>query len=417
MPSDEHGERVLLLLLALLFEHRAPREHHVAAAAVELDDLGPDGLAHHGAEVLDRPEVDLRAGQERAHAHVHREAALDDLHHAPLDGRCRSRRTWTRVPDLDLVGLVLGEDDEALVVLLGLEVDLDLVADLRGSRCAGTPRWGSSPRSCSRCRRAPRCRGPRRRARGPPRLLRCHSPRRVNQCSMLSSGPSSTSGGRPRNSGPSGSACPYAADFLLDGNRGAAPATRGQPALFPSLPANVFLHVAGVGAAPGPRSVSSRRRAIARIISSAASRYRSRRASAGASANDRGGPNRTTTLRGRGTTRPRGRARARARDVHGHHRGAAQHRQHARPRLGRRDAPPRPRGFPPGTRAAPGRPRALAARPQCLRARALAADGPGVEGPDEAGRRAGRETARPWPGSRAAGVPLRPRCGGSSTLE
>jgi hypothetical protein len=34
------------------------------------------------------------------------------------------------VPDLDLVGLVLGEDDEPFVVLLGLEVDLDLLADL-----------------------------------------------------------------------------------------------------------------------------------------------------------------------------------------------------------------------------------------------------------------------------------------------
>ena len=34
------------------------------------------------------------------------------------------------VPDLDLVGLVLGQDDEAFRVFLRLEVDLDLVADL-----------------------------------------------------------------------------------------------------------------------------------------------------------------------------------------------------------------------------------------------------------------------------------------------
>ena len=35
------------------------------------------------------------------------------------------------VPHLDLVGLVLAEDDQPFTVLLGLEIDLDLVAELR----------------------------------------------------------------------------------------------------------------------------------------------------------------------------------------------------------------------------------------------------------------------------------------------
>ena len=51
-PRERHalGEdfhRVLLLLLALLLEDGAAREHDVAAAAVELDDLGADLLADH----------------------------------------------------------------------------------------------------------------------------------------------------------------------------------------------------------------------------------------------------------------------------------------------------------------------------------------------------------------------------------
>src|SRR5437867_3939061 len=127
----QHLERVLLLLLALLLEDRAAREHDVAAAAIELDDLRPDRLAHHGGQILHRPEIDLRARQEGFDPDVDGEAALDDLDHPPLDRRGFLVGLGDRVPDLDLVGLVLGEDDEPFGVLLGLEVDLDLLAHLR----------------------------------------------------------------------------------------------------------------------------------------------------------------------------------------------------------------------------------------------------------------------------------------------
>src|SRR5205823_14125996 len=122
---------VLLLLLALLLEHGAAGEHDVAAAPVELDDLGADLLADHRGEILHGTQIDLRARQERLHADVHGEAALDHLDHAALDRLPLLVRLGDRVPDLDLVGLVLGQDDEAFGVLLGLEVDLDLLADLR----------------------------------------------------------------------------------------------------------------------------------------------------------------------------------------------------------------------------------------------------------------------------------------------
>src|SRR5262245_6089936 len=124
-------ERVLLLFLALPLENGAAREHHVAAAAIELDDLGADGLADHAGQVLHRPQVDLRARQEGLHADVHAEAALDDLHHPALDRRAFFIGLGDRVPHLDLVGLVLGEDDEPFGILLGLEIDLDLLAHLR----------------------------------------------------------------------------------------------------------------------------------------------------------------------------------------------------------------------------------------------------------------------------------------------
>ena len=127
----EDGEGVLPLLLALLLEDGAAREHDVAAAPVELDDLGADDLPEHGGQVLHGPEVDLRAGEERAHPDVDGEAALDDLHHLPLHRRAAVMGLGDGVPHLDLVGLVLGEDDQSFAVLLGLEVDLDLLAHLR----------------------------------------------------------------------------------------------------------------------------------------------------------------------------------------------------------------------------------------------------------------------------------------------
>src|SRR5437870_9316866 len=122
---------MLLLLLALLLEDRPAREHDVAAAPVELDHLGADRLADHRGQVLHRPEVHLGARQERLDPDVDGEAALDDLDDAALDRRALLVGLGDRVPDLDLVGLVLREDDEAFGVFLGLEVDLDLLAHLR----------------------------------------------------------------------------------------------------------------------------------------------------------------------------------------------------------------------------------------------------------------------------------------------
>ena len=116
--------------VALLLEKHAPRKHDVAALLVELDDLELEGLAEEAVEVADRPEVDLRAGKERFHAAAdgHGEAALHALRDRAFDQLVALARGADLVPDLELVGLLLGEDDEAVLVLLGFDQDVDGIA-------------------------------------------------------------------------------------------------------------------------------------------------------------------------------------------------------------------------------------------------------------------------------------------------
>src|SRR3954447_22254341 len=63
-------EDLLTLLLALLLEHGAPRQHDVVARAVQLDHLAAQLLAEELVEVLDAADVDQRRGQEAADAEV-----------------------------------------------------------------------------------------------------------------------------------------------------------------------------------------------------------------------------------------------------------------------------------------------------------------------------------------------------------
>src|SRR6266481_5080723 len=123
-------EGVLLQRLPLLLEQDAPAEHDVAALLVELDHLELELLADQLVQIADRTQIHLRAGEERLHADVDGEAAL----HAPDDGSLDELVALARggdlVPDAHLVGLLLGEDDHARVVLARLEQHLDLVAGL-----------------------------------------------------------------------------------------------------------------------------------------------------------------------------------------------------------------------------------------------------------------------------------------------
>ena len=132
LALGERLERRLLLLGVLLFEERLAREDDVAALLVDLDHAHPELLPLQRVEVADRTHVDLRAGQERADADVHGEAALDALDDAADDDLPIGVGLLDLVPDLHLLGLLAREHDVAFAILGALEQHVDHVARLHG---------------------------------------------------------------------------------------------------------------------------------------------------------------------------------------------------------------------------------------------------------------------------------------------
>ena len=121
-------ERLLLLLGVLFFEQDLAREHDVAALLVDLDDAHPELLPLQRVEVAHRPHVDLAAGQERAHADVDGEAALDALDDAADHDLLLGEGALDLVPNLHLLGLLAREHDVAFTILGALEQHVDDVA-------------------------------------------------------------------------------------------------------------------------------------------------------------------------------------------------------------------------------------------------------------------------------------------------
>ena len=129
-PRLQPVEDLLAVLLALLLEHRAAREHDVVARAVELDHLALDLLAQVLVEVRHAADVDQRGGQEAAHAEVDDQAALDDLDDRALDRLARLGGGLDAAPRLLEAGALLGQDQAAVLVLLGEDERVDLLAEL-----------------------------------------------------------------------------------------------------------------------------------------------------------------------------------------------------------------------------------------------------------------------------------------------
>src|SRR5437762_3424756 len=124
----QHLERLGLERRALALEDRSPGHHHVPARAVELEDGEAPALADVAIEVARRPEVGVRAGEERGHADVHLEPALHLADDRPFDRAVALEGLLDLPPDLELLRLLPREDDVARLGVARLDVDVDLVA-------------------------------------------------------------------------------------------------------------------------------------------------------------------------------------------------------------------------------------------------------------------------------------------------
>ena len=130
--------QLLALLGAGLFQHGAARDHDVAAAAIHLQDLERLRLVHQRRHVADRPDVDLRARQERHRAvEIDGEAALDLIEDDALDLLVVLERLLELAPAFLAARLVAREHRFAERILDALEIDLDVVADLDLGGAAG----------------------------------------------------------------------------------------------------------------------------------------------------------------------------------------------------------------------------------------------------------------------------------------
>ena len=123
-------EDLLADLLALLLQHRPAREHHVVAGAVELDDLALDLLPQVLVQVRDAADVHQRGGQEAAHPQVDYQAALHDLDHGALDRLARFGGGLDPAPGLLEARALLRQHEAAVLVLLGQDEGVDLLAHL-----------------------------------------------------------------------------------------------------------------------------------------------------------------------------------------------------------------------------------------------------------------------------------------------
>ena len=125
----EVGEEVLALLLLRLLEPGPTGQHDVVAVLVELDDLRLDRLADVGLEVAHPAQLHQGGGEEAPEADVEDQAALDDLDDRAGDDAVLLLDALDVAPGPLVLGPLLGQDQAALLVLLGEDEGLDLVAE------------------------------------------------------------------------------------------------------------------------------------------------------------------------------------------------------------------------------------------------------------------------------------------------
>src|SRR5260370_40362967 len=117
-------EQLIAFSAEARLEHGTTRDDDVVTFAVELDDLEVERLALEWRRVLDRTDVDQRAGKKRADAIDHdRQAALDLARHLAGDHGTLLHRGFEVVPGLETLRLVARQAGLAVNILQTLDGD------------------------------------------------------------------------------------------------------------------------------------------------------------------------------------------------------------------------------------------------------------------------------------------------------
>ena len=123
-------EQRLALRGVFLFDDGAPRDDHVVAPLVELDDLKLEALAFEIGRIADRTNVHQRTRQERADVvDLDRKTALDATVDHAFDHFTLLERTFELGPGPRPDRLLAREPRLAKTVLDGVQRHFDLVAD------------------------------------------------------------------------------------------------------------------------------------------------------------------------------------------------------------------------------------------------------------------------------------------------
>ena len=131
-------DQLLTLLSAGFFQHRTARDNNVAACLIHLQDLERLGVVHQGCNVAHRTDVDLRAGQEgHGPAEVDGKATLDAVEDNAFHADAFVELLFQFNPGFFATGLIAGQHDFAVLVLVTLDEDLDGVAGFDGRLPAG----------------------------------------------------------------------------------------------------------------------------------------------------------------------------------------------------------------------------------------------------------------------------------------
>jgi hypothetical protein len=121
------------LFFAFFFQQHSPGKYDIASFTVVFQDLEIEFLADHFIQVANGSKIRLGSGKECLNTDIHRETAFNTVGDGSCDGVISFVTILDIVPDLDLLGFFLGQNDHFVLIVPPFHHHFDGVTDLRGN--------------------------------------------------------------------------------------------------------------------------------------------------------------------------------------------------------------------------------------------------------------------------------------------